>query len=359
LWLVPGPNVTHRGFFQEGDHRDEVASLQGTPAEILIARFNDSEVWIFPGGSSVKFSVSTGLVTGWEDKDGSLGVASNTGVGNWETITDEFNPETRTRDVVIFTEDFMNEASRLLFVRFQNGKFDIFIDWGSEVSYTGDALVRWCFDSGEWLQCLWGVSEDRTATFVPETEWAAFLAFTEAEVLLVGTNTAGGDDLYACFSVSGFSNAMGPVLEAWGQSNNWSTVGDEYNPRTRTRDVTIVTRDPAQYDYSLMVRVRNGELDIFVNWRTEITYSDRTQVRWKIDNGPWRRRSCGVSTDNEATFMPDKEIKDLIRGLSNAEVFSVRVNPFGGNPITATFQVGGFASAVEPVLEAWRQAGRP
>ncbi len=314
---------------------------------------------MLPGGSSVTFSLSTGLVTGWEDSGGTLKVSSHDDVGNWETITDEFNPETRTRHFAIITRDAI-DSGRALMVRFRSGKLDIFINWDSKVSYTDNALVSWRPDNGQLLQCLWPVSESGTATFVPEAEIEDMLvALTGAEALLVGANTADGDALYAFFHIGGFSHAMGPVLEAWSQSNNWSTIHDEFNPRTRTHDVTIVTRDPTDSDYSLVVRFRNGELDIFVNWRTEITYSDRTQVRWKIDNGPWRRRSCGVSTDHEATFMPDKEIKDLIRGLSDAEVFSVRVNPFGGNPITATFQVGGFASAVEPVLEAWRHAGSP
>ena len=57
--------------------------------------------------------------------------------------------------------------------------------------------------------------------------------------------------------------------------------------------------------------------------------------------------------------MPDQDIAETIRALFNADEFTVRVYPFGGNPLTASFQVTGFSEAAAPVLDAWRRAGSP
>ena len=107
----------------------------------------------------------------------------------------------------------------------------------------------------------------------------------------------------------------------------------------------------------MIVRFQDGELDIYVNWRDEITYSETANVNYQIDNGPTWRQSWHVSTDRMVTFMPAQDIAETIRALFDAETFTVRVYPFGGNPLTASFQVSGFREAVGPVLEAWRARG--
>ena len=79
--LVSGPSVTTHPYFRKGSHRDEVVRLQGTPNAILVYRPENREVWVFLGGSQVEFSFSTGLVTGWENKDGALKVRRETKSG--------------------------------------------------------------------------------------------------------------------------------------------------------------------------------------------------------------------------------------------------------------------------------------
>ena len=107
VMMVPGPNATTSEFFSVGSHKDDVARLQGTPFRISLpfrwrltrdeidsnketAKFNrefgikhegdiytssgddnDDETWHFPG-STVEFSIATGRVTAWDNKDGSL-----------------------------------------------------------------------------------------------------------------------------------------------------------------------------------------------------------------------------------------------------------------------------------------------
>ena len=73
---TPGPNVTTETLISLGSHKDDVARLQGTPQSIGAYRgpggIGDSEFWSFNGGT-IHFS-SSGHVTDWENKDGSLKV---------------------------------------------------------------------------------------------------------------------------------------------------------------------------------------------------------------------------------------------------------------------------------------------
>ena len=83
--MVPGPNATSSSLFSIDSHKDDVVRLQGTPFRIEIEwgfefrserdlygrDFKIRETWHFPGGT-VEFSISTGRVTAWDNKDGSL-----------------------------------------------------------------------------------------------------------------------------------------------------------------------------------------------------------------------------------------------------------------------------------------------
>ena len=86
--LLPGPNATTSSFFSIGSHKDDVAKLQGTPLRIIkdwdlesvttrymedshFRYFYTKEIWTYPGGT-VEFSLSTGRVTAWDNKNGSL-----------------------------------------------------------------------------------------------------------------------------------------------------------------------------------------------------------------------------------------------------------------------------------------------
>lgn len=228
--LVPGTNVSSYDFFVAGDHRDEVARLQGTPPVIIAAQESDREIWIYSRNSHVEFSFSTGRVIDWENGDGTL------------------------------------KARR-----------------------------------------------QRAST---------------------SANTSGR-------------------RASASSSSYWRTLSNEYN------NVGIYTIDPIDSDYRLIIRFKDRDLEFYVVWRTEVSYSGTTIVNYQIDNGPTWRQSWSMSTDNEATFMPSHDIAETIRALFDAREFTVRVYPFGGNPLTASFQVSGFREAVRPVLDAWQRAGSP
>ena len=63
--MIPGPN-TSLSYFTEGDHRDEVARLQGTPINLLVNEDSDQETWEFEKNGKVYFKHTTGRVIDWE-----------------------------------------------------------------------------------------------------------------------------------------------------------------------------------------------------------------------------------------------------------------------------------------------------
>lgn len=227
--LIPGPNLTSADFFVTGDHRDQVARLQGTPPVIVTRQELNREVWIYSGSNHVEFIFSIGRVINWENGDGTLKVRSSE---------------------------------------------------GSSGASTSSARTR--------------------------------------------------------------------------RASNWRTFSDEYN------DVGIYTADPFDSDHLLIVRFVDRELNIFVIWGNAIAYSESAAVNYQIGNGPSWRQSWSVGTSGgQATFMPSQDIAETIRALFDANELTVRVYPFGGNPITASFDVRGFREAAGPVLDAWRRAGSP
>lgn len=72
--LVPGDNITADDTFGFASHRDDVVRLQGTPESIEVSDGLDRELWEYPGGSSVEFSFEFGLVSAWNNLDGTLKV---------------------------------------------------------------------------------------------------------------------------------------------------------------------------------------------------------------------------------------------------------------------------------------------
>ena len=116
VMIIPGPNTTTSEFFSVGSHKDDVVRLQGTPSNVWVTNprtsaamqkerefrklmrdvdsdlgkprnpeydkpvgkfddddYSDLETWHF-AGYIVEFSIGTGRVTAWDNKNGSLKV---------------------------------------------------------------------------------------------------------------------------------------------------------------------------------------------------------------------------------------------------------------------------------------------
>ena len=135
----------------------------------------------------------------------------------------------------------------------------------------------------------------------------------------------------------------------------WEFFTSEANPR----NIGISIEEPGKAVGLLVVRYWDRELEILVSFDTELTYSSEMTVNWQIDNGPAWQQLWNTSTSRKGVFMPSFDVIETLRALMNAETFQVRVYPFGGSPLTAVFQVRGFATAFAPIMEALRKAEQP
>ena len=222
--LVPGPNVSSYDFFAAGDHRDEVARLQGTPPVIIAAQESDREIWMYSRNNHVEFSFSTGSVIDWENGDGVLKArrqnpstsastsgrrASTSSRSHWRTLSSEYN------DVGIYTVDPI-DSDYLLIIRFRNRELEFYVVWGTKVSYSGNTTVNYQIDNGPAWRQSWNTSTDREATAIPAHDIAETIrALFDAREFTIQVYPFGGNPLTASFRVSGFRAAVRPVLDAW------------------------------------------------------------------------------------------------------------------------------------------------
>ena len=90
-----------------------------------------------------------------------------------------------------------------------------------------------------------------------------------------------------------------------------------------------------------------------VYWNLDVGYTAKPPVGWRIDEGPWRRRRGWIlSADHKWTYMPDSEVMDMIMALSGSKELTVRVYPFGKNPLETKLHVEGIETVAPPIIKA-------
>ena len=136
----------------------------------------------------------------------------------------------------------------------------------------------------------------------------------------------------------------------------WQTVKDEEDVLTQTRDVRIALPQKGQSlassDFDLFISCTQNELDLYVVWWTHVSDYLWTTVEHRIDDSPVETLDWGLSTSQNATYLPRDMVADTIRELFNADEFVIRVVPEESNPLTAVFDPAGLYWAVKPVLDA-------
>ena len=321
--LVPGHYVTSLDFFTEGAPRDEVARLHGTPPVIIARQESDLEIWLYHNGNNVGFTFSTGRVIGWENNDGTLKAHHTSNNRSTTSNEDEF---------------LVRYASKEEVFRIQGPPTSIENTNIFEIWRYGRSYILFSLSDGTVVR--WSNADDNLR--VPPSDAST------SQTSQSRTRTQPNDTTNQGSRTRGSSAGHRARTSS---SNNWRSFRDN--------SPGIYTVDPIDPDYGLIVQFRNRELELYVVWGTEVSYSETTTVNYQIDNGPTWRQLWHVSTDRKATFMPGQDVAETIRALFNADEFTARVYPFGGSPITASFEVTGFLEAVSPVLEAWRRAGSP
>lgn len=335
--LVPGPNVTSVDYFTVGDHRDQIARLHGTPPVLLAIQESGTEVWMYRGTSevnSVVFSFSTGYIIDWENRDGTLKAERSRASNDVQQSNPELTIYERLKEIIIN----------------QLGTYEA--DITPAASFRDDLNA----DSLDLVELLMAVEEEFSTEGnpleIPDEDTTYIVTVGDAVAYLRERGIADTDRTN--YSGSSGNPRVRPDRNPRARTvSNWRPLGNESN------NVGIYTVDQIDPDYRLIVRFRNRDLELYIVWDTEVSYSESTTVNYQIDNGPTWRQSWHVSTDRTATSMPAQDIAETIRALFNAYEFTARVYPFGGSPITASFEVAGFLEAVTPVLDAWRRAGSP
>ena len=293
------------GYFTLGSTKSDVADIHGPPSDVSVDRHLREEVWHYGSNDTIEFDLDTGRVQGWSNIRGNLRIRLVPGQN--VTTAGLFTIGSHRDDVAR-----LHGTPPVLLVRQEE-------DW-----------ENWMYPG-----------------MMPDINHVEF-SFSTGRV----TSWENRDGLLKVRG-SGVAPGSGASSGRTRRTSNWRTLSNEYN------DVSIYTADPIDPDSGLIVRFKDRELGLYVTWGTEISYSEKATVNYQIDNGPTWRQSWNVSANRKGTFMPSQDIAENIRALFDAEQFIVRVYPFGGNPLTASFQVSGFREAVGPVLEAWRRSGSP
>ena len=296
------------GYFTLGSSKSDVADIHGPPGDVSIDQYFRAEVWHYGSDDTIEFDVSSGKVQGWSNIRRNLRIKLIPGPN--VTSLDYFMIGAHRDEVARL------HGTPVMIMASQELDREIWVYDGPEVT----AAIGFSFSTGRL------------------NHWESDDSNLKARRQSPSQSTRSG--------IASTSSAI--------TTSNWRTFSDKYN------DVGIYAVDSFDSDHWLIVRFVDRELSIFVIWGNAITYSESTTVNYQIGNGPTWRQSWSVGTSGgRATFMPSQDTAETIRALFDANELTVRVYPFGGNPITASFDVRGFREAAGPVLDAWRRAGSP
>jgi type VI secretion system protein VasI len=101
---------------------------------------------------------------------------------------------------------------------------------------------------------------------------------------------------------------------------------------------------------ALILRCSGSETDLFIDWQVYLG-ADETNVTTRLDGGAASEQAWPHSTDNEASFFPESPVS-FITQLVGAETLVAETEPFGEQPITATFALSGLADRIYALRNA-------
>lgn len=151
-----------------------------------------------------------------------------------------------------------------------------------------------------------------------------------------------------CFDEFTRRNNLAPTLKITNKSlrGRWRTFSQ--NDPLTDRSVHYATFDASDGKgrfgeaVQLIVRCKSGETEAFINWNTFLG-TDSISVTDRIDKSPAKKSSWGISTDRKASFMPNA-LSTAIKFIESSS-YVANLTPYGENPITAIFSIGGAKEA--------------
>jgi type VI secretion system protein VasI len=104
---------------------------------------------------------------------------------------------------------------------------------------------------------------------------------------------------------------------------------------------------------TLIVRYKEGDLELFINYGNLFIGTNTTQVTTRIDKAEAANAEWAISTDHKAIFAPPKTYNSLTTPMmKGARTLVVRLTPYGESPVVTSFDVSGFGDAYGPVIKA-------
>ena len=137
------------------------------------------------------------------------------------------------------------------------------------------------------------------------------------------------------------------------------------DPVTGTSQLVAATTSTRQtenhvgrpYSPILIVRCQDNKTDALITWNNYLDGNSgghddaRHLITIRIGEGDPKQIRAGVSTDNEATFIPSP-ISTLLRPMVGESTLAARTTPYNESPQTAIFDITGADEALAPIAEA-------
>ena len=136
-------------------------------------------------------------------------------------------------------------------------------------------------------------------------------------------------------------------------SDNW-TVEVKTNPIDDSTTVMIYTSSTQGQSrwgvpLALILRCKSDKTEVYINWR-DFLGSDSVRVTTRIGSEEAETKTWGLSTDNEATFYPDNDIR-FIKQLFGNNRLVAQTTPYNESPVTAIFDISGLEDAIVELRE--------
>ena len=153
-----------------------------------------------------------------------------------------------------------------------------------------------------------------------------------------------------------FANAL-PATSDSDTASKWS-VSKSISPMDDSVTVSLsldaneeITAWPSKVARpTLIVRYREGKLDAYFNLGVtpNVESGDRRTVTLRFDQNEAFNVRGNISTSGEAIFLPDT--RNIVRYIADSKILHIRFTPFNSNPVVASFDLQGFESKAEELL---------
>jgi len=97
----------------------------------------------------------------------------------------------------------------------------------------------------------------------------------------------------------------------------------------------------------LYVRCKSGATELYIDWHDYIPGASH-RVTTRLDRRPTQARMWSLSRSNVATFYPSSPV-DFLKTLMEAKLLYAEATPYNTAPVTAVFDLGGLADAIQPL----------